>query len=178
METSPSSRKRIFSDGVSNNRSGAPGSIYTIDTATGVETFIGLPALGLGGGLAFGPDGTLYYASYDLNCCDPTPYALYILNPTDASVLSQVPLSQLYDGLAVRGDGVLFANLAMVDGIFTIDPATGASTLVGSIGNGNRISDLDFQPASEPGTSALMALGGLALLAGRRLKNRRSQPRL
>ena len=146
--------------GVSNNRSSAPGTIYTINTTTGVETLIGNPASGTGGGLAFAPDGTLYYANF----------TLFTLDPTNASVITQVALtpSLVIDGLGIRADGVLFANVGQGnDSIYTIDPATGASTLVGGIGGGNRVSDLDFLTTPEPGTNALMALGGLALLAGR-----------
>ena len=148
--------------GVSNNRSSAPGTIYTINTTTGVETLIGNPGAGTGGGLAFAPNGTLYYANFNL----------LTLNPANASVISQIALTHTYDGLGIRADGVLFGNLSGVDGIFTIDPTTGVSTSVGLIGGGNRVSDLDFLTTPEPGTNALMALGGLALLAGRWLTSR------
>jgi hypothetical protein len=131
------------------------GELYTIDTATGVATFVGLTQANTAGGLAFAPDGTLFFAKLGFN---PVSSALLTLDPTNASTISNVPLTIFFDGLAVRYDGTLFAHAtADVNGpdfdrrgeIYTINPTTGLLTFVGDTGIGFT-SDLDFRPDPVP----------------------------
>lgn len=127
------------------------GELYTIDTATGAATFVGLTQAKTAGGIAFAPDGTLFFAKLGF---DPPDSALLTLDPTNASTISNVPLTIFFDGLAVRSDGILFAHAtADVNGpdfdrrgeIYTINPTTGAMNFVGNTGVGFT-SDLDFRP--------------------------------
>ena len=58
---------------------------------------------------------------------------------------SATPMDNYYDGLGVRPtDGVLFATPGNTDAVFTINPATGLTTFVGSTGQGN-LSDVAFR---------------------------------
>jgi hypothetical protein len=133
------------------------GELYTIDTATGAATLVGVPEADTAGGLAFAPDGTLYVARLG-----ETSSALLTLDPTDASTISNVPMSIFFDGLAIRYDGTLFAHVTGEVGIpegqpgfdrrgeiHTINPTTGVSTFVGNTDVGFT-SDLDFRPDPVP----------------------------
>jgi hypothetical protein len=141
------------------------GVLYKINSATGVGTLVGDTGTGRTGGLGFAPNGTLYMAGVNLAGGDD----FYTLNPLTGAILTTVPLSQFFDGLAVRpSDGAIFANLAAVDGIYTINPTSGVTTLVGTVGNG-KASDLAFLvTAPEPGSWALMGAGLVALMAFQR----------
>ncbi len=101
--------------------------LYRIDTESAVATLIGQPDVAAGGGLGFGPDGTLYLAttwSHSGEVFDPL-FEVVALDPGDASVLGrentllEVPVeahgltirSVRFDGLGVRpGDGALFVT--------------------------------------------------------------------
>jgi hypothetical protein len=132
---------RSNADGTGNG-----GMLYTIDKATGVATFVGNTNAGAGGGISFAPDGTLYQAAFNF-FFDFT--SLNEISPVDASRISTIPISGYFDGLAVRpSDGLLFAAPGgPSDATFTIDPATGATTIVGFTGQGGP-SDLAFAPFS------------------------------
>ena len=93
----------------------------------------------------------------------------------------------LFGGLAVRSDGVVFANTRAIirpprpcrtcplpDPILlpilaTIDPSTGTPTTVGILAGSVHLGALDFSPAiiPEPNPAALLGLG-LAVLGARR----------
>ena len=139
---------------------GPAGQLYTIDPLTGAATLVGDPGEGRGGGLAFAPDGTLYYLEFD---------ELHTLDPGTGAILSTTALNfGSHDGLGIRSDGTLFATRAgtgaLSDEIRIIDPSAGTSTPIGQTGAGNA-SDLAFRSAAvpEPGTLVLvgLALSGL-----------------
>ncbi len=68
-----------------------------------------------------------------------------MISPVDAHRISTTPTDNYYDGLGVRPtDGVLFATPGNTDAVFTINPANGLTTFVGSTGQGN-VSDLAFR---------------------------------
>jgi len=105
---------------------GGAGRLYVIDKATGVATLIGSTAARRAS-IAFAPDGTLYEVAFV-----PRPPALYTLNPATGGVLTSVPTAEFYGSLAVRPtDSTLFVGDGDVGDIFTLDPATGAATLLG-----------------------------------------------
>jgi hypothetical protein len=142
----------------------APGFLYTINTSTAVATLVGDTGT-RSGGLAFAPDGTLYKTG--VNFLGST--VLDRLDKSTALPLTTIPLSVIFDGLGVRDDGVLFGAGAggPNDQLYTINPITGVSTLIGSTGTGG-LSDLAFQPSSTiaatvPEPASLFLLGtGLA----------------
>jgi hypothetical protein len=108
----------------SGDGAGLGGWLYTIDPFSGLATAVGNTGSCTEGGLAFAPDGTLYFAGY--TDCSFTAVALRVLNPATAATVSSIPLASglLYDGLAVRPtDGALFASKG--DALYEIDPATG-----------------------------------------------------
>ncbi len=118
--------------------------LFTVDTTTAIATVVGQPAAQGSGGLAFAPDGTLYYVQSNTD-------KLYTLDPaTGASgtPITYGPATRLH-GLAVRpSDGVLLATRggqAGGDQVVRIDVATGLTTNLGALGVGNA-SDLAFRP--------------------------------
>jgi len=131
--------------GVHSNTDGAGGGgqLYTINTSTGAATFVGNTGGGANGGIAFAPNGTFYQTGYNSNF-DFT--SLNVINPADAGRISTVAINTYYDGLGVRSDGTIFATPGNSDGIFTIDPFTGAATSIGNTGVGSP-SDLAFLAA-------------------------------
>jgi hypothetical protein len=142
------------------------GSLYTINVSTGATTLVGDTGTLRSGGLAFGPNGTLYLAGVDPSPNTKTGYALHTLNPATGAILTSVPLSLFYDGLGVRSDGVLFGNTAGVfgDNILTLNASTGAETLIGST-NITKVSDLAFIVVTpEPGTWSLLSVGFIGVL--------------
>ena len=122
-----------------NSGGGGGGLLYTIDTS-GAATFVGNTLQGRGGGLAFAPDGTLYYAEFN---------QLHSLNPATGTSNGFVSITGgATDGLGIRpSDGVFFATQAGNSSqIYTLDPNTGIITTLGSNGIGAG-SDLAFTQA-------------------------------
>ena len=116
------------------------GRLCTHRPSTGAATLIGDTTTGAGGGLAFAPNGTLYHSGY---ATDHVTFALNVISPVDGHVISSVGLNNFYDGLGIRStDGVIFATLGPAgnnsDAIYTIDPVTGVTTLIGNTGTGDR----------------------------------------
>src|SRR5204862_2086152 len=88
----------------------------------------------------------------------------------DAATIRSVPTADFLGALAVRPDGVIFGGNGDDGELFTIDPLTGAETLVGSTGL-NFVGALDFA-VPEPATFLLFGSGLMAMAVFRR---RRSQ---
>jgi len=122
--------------GITSNAFSGGGLLYTINLTTAAATFIGNTGSGVGGGLGFAPDGTLYYIN---------SFVLDVISPTDGHVISSVPTDNYYDGLGVRpSDSVIFITPGNSDGVYTINPATGGTTFIGNTGTGN-VSDIAFR---------------------------------
>ncbi|MDD2918227.1 IPTL-CTERM sorting domain-containing protein [Rhodoferax sp.] len=167
------------------NDSSVGGYLLTIDTTTAQVTVIGRDeTLGnSNGGLAFAPNGTLYFTP-----CWDNPGVIQTLNPATAAVITNVALadSSCYMGLGVRSDGVIFGsydNENSDKSIYTINPVSGVRVLVGST-ESNLVHDLVFigdaapaVPHSIPTISewGILALSALMALMGVARMRRRTQ---
>jgi len=115
--------------------------------------------------LAFDAAGTLYAIDTDTD-------TLLVIDPTDASTLPIVDLSQPLGALAGMDFDPATGTLYVADGggggndaLFTLEPATGVLTLVGPLGLADGLSGL---AVPEPGAAALgvavfTALAGVAV---------------
>ncbi len=151
--------------------------LWTIDKSDASAKKVGDTGL-LRGGIAFGPDGTLYLATIGsdlLTRLDPA---------TGQQIGSLLSMSDCIDGLAVRpSDGALFGTACESNTIYSIDKATGDLTALGPNPDYDT-ADLAFKIAP-PGLqtpalsfaaiaalAACLATAGVVLLA-----RRRSRPR-
>jgi hypothetical protein len=125
---------------------GGQGKLYTIDKTTGAATLVGDTGHFFGS-IAFGPTGTLYMSSADLDSSDNiVNMPLRTLNPATAATLTNVPTNDFFGALGVRPiDGVIFAGTGDSAQLFTVNPVTGAENLVGTTGS-NFVGDLAFRP--------------------------------
>ncbi len=155
-------------------RTSNPSQLFTINKTTGVATLVGtLPDNLPSGGIAFGPDGTLFQA-FQRILDEIGVVGIHTLDPANAAVLSEASTGTLFfGGLAVRpSDGMLFGSTGRFgDQIFaiealTIDPLTLTSTLIGNQNLGS-VGDLDFRVVPDvvaaPATLAVLTLGLVAL---------------
>jgi hypothetical protein len=115
--------------------------------------------------LAFDAAGKLYAIDTELDM-------LVQLDPTDASTLSSVALSEPLGALAGMDFDPATGTLWVADGgnggadaLFTLDPTTGALAEIGPLGLANGLSGL---AVPEPDAAWLGAIAALALAAGRR----------
>lgn len=149
--------------------------LVTIDTTTGVATLVGnLPNNAPSGGIAFGPDGTLFQAFQHVLAGESGIVGLHTLDPANAAVLSETTTGiHFFGGLAARrSDGLLFGSTGRFgDEIFAIevlttDPLTISLTLIGNQDLGS-VGDLGFRVVPDvvaaPATLTLLALGLVAL---------------
>src|ERR1051326_944795 len=149
-----------------NDNLGGQGLLYTINKTTGVATLVGNTG-DFFGSIAFAPNGTLYMSAADLDGMGNfVVVGLKTLDPSNANTLSVVPTTDFFGAFGVRPDGVLFGGTGDTGQLFTINPITGAETLVGSTGR-NFVGDVDFL-APEPSTLVLFGIGiGLLVIVKR-----------
>jgi hypothetical protein len=143
-----------------------PTSLYSIDTTTGLPTFVG--SSGTSGELmsfAYDPQGTLYSAS---------PANLYTVDLTTGNATFVTPLAiGAVMGLAVDSDGIMYATNFVTcppcSSVYRIDPVTGSATLLFNTGI-PFVHNIAFNPgtpadqlvALEARISKLKLLGGIS----------------
>jgi hypothetical protein len=146
-------------------------ALYSIDTATGAETFLSSYEDG-GVDCCFG----FTYSSLDdefifsprigggqsqLETIDPTTSARTTVGPTGLGLMN---------GLAGSVAGAVYGSLRTTNtGLYSVDGNTGAATLVGSTGIGiNSMSFGDEVAVPEPGMIGILGLGLVGLGYARR----------
>lgn len=152
---------------------GFPGDgIYTIDTGTGLATFVGPTIWDTNAGIAFDTAGTLYALGFDPNVNPGVggTNMLFTLDSVTGAELTRVTVDIndfIFSGLAIDPEtGVIYATESRTGNIYTVDENTGEMTFTGKP-DGAFVSDLAFR-IPEPGTLAVLGIGLLGLAATRR----------
>ncbi len=142
---------------------GQQGDLWTINKSTGVASLVGNTGVFFGS-IAFAPNGSLYLASAQMTAMGgPGNPMIGTINPATGARISSIATTDFFGALAVRPtDNVIFGDNGDAAQLFTINPNTGAETLVGSTGS-NFIGGLGFAPVPEPSALGLLAIGIVAL---------------
>ena len=151
---------------------GPPGELYSINPGTGVGTLIGNTGYFFNS-IAFAPDGTLYasVANLDFATGITINKALATIDPATAATITSVPTADFFGALAIRSDGKIFGGTGDQHKLYTINPTTGAETLIGDTGS-TFIGDLAFTTAGAPSelanlsTRAFVQTGDNVMIAG------------
>ena len=140
-------------------------ALYKIDPTTGLATLLGTIGYDEVYALGFNNNGTLYGISQGSN-------ELLTIDTGDGAGtgVAGVGLSAMFD-LAFRpGDDTMFVADSGTEALYTMDPTTGAVTLVGPYGSDANVVGLAFLQTPEPGTFVLLGTGLLGLLGTIRRK--------
>jgi hypothetical protein len=133
--------------GGANSKANGSGRVFTINPTTGAATEVGNTGKFFAS-MAFAPDGTLYMSVGDIAERPANPFLL-TLRTADAAFITSRATRLFYHSLAVRPtDGVLFGGTADEQGVFIIDPASGAETMIGLTSNKDFVGDLAFRPVA------------------------------
>ena len=123
--------------------------LHTLDTATGTATTIGActPIPGhVWTGATGTVDGTLYASS--TNDAQSYLYTVDIASGT-ATAIGEITNAPTIIDIAINADGEMYGVEISTDNLVQIDPATGAGTVIGSIGfDANYAQGMDFEPVS------------------------------
>jgi len=146
----------------------APGNLYTINLTTGVATLVGNTGLFFDT-IAFAPNGTLYLSGEQLGMMGPdaTTDQLDTINPSNAMILSTVKTSDFFGALAVRSDGTIFGGNGDQHTLFTVNPTTGAETVVGDTGT-NFVGGLVFVTPESGSSLGFLAIALIVVAGARR----------
>lgn len=141
---------------------GRNGILYSLDKGTGAGTAIGNTGISNAMDLAFDSNDNLYATVGGV---------LYSIDENTGAVTNSVSTSLGAQNMGIMFDAndVLWATLHISgSGLYTLDPVSGAGTLVHASGMAAPHGG-DIAPIPEPGTALLMGLGlGGLSLAGRR----------
>ena len=149
------------------------GDIYTIETGTGLATFVSTTIWDTNAGIAFDTSGTFYALGYAPAVGPAGTNMLFTLDTTTGAELSRVTVDLndfIFVGLIVNPEtDEIFTGERFTGNVYTVDAGTGAMDLLG-MPTGAFVSDLAFR-VPEPGTLAVLALGlvGLGIIRRRRV---------
>jgi hypothetical protein len=118
-------------------------NLYRIDAATGAVVFIGSTGVGCFQAMAFDDAGVLW----GIGPCGPD--MLWMVDTATGGLTNGPAVNPNMVGLAFDPtSGVLYGvewnNTSNIDNLYTIDTATGATTLVGTLGVGTGVGDIYF----------------------------------
>lgn len=137
--------------------------LFSFNLLAGTSTRLGTTGVTIDA-LAFSPSGVLFALGQGEG-------RLFTVNQTNGAttVVGElgVPQDSSFAGLTFAPNGTLYATID--DALYTLNVATGAATPVNAFGtNFGAISGLAFGPVPEPTTTAMLAVGVLALIRRRR----------
>jgi hypothetical protein len=152
-------------------------TLLTLDADTGAGQIVGtIPGLADASAMAFAPDGSLYVLDTTVNAVSIDAFLVEV-DPTDASVLSSVTITQGLGNTAGidfnPADGTLFladGDFNGTNNLYIVDLTTGDLITVGTTIDDNffgGLAGLEFAVIPEPTTLSLLGLGSLALLRRR-----------
>jgi hypothetical protein len=125
--------------------------VYTLNPATGLATALPM-TLGSeqsAGDMVFGPNGQLYLTT--------NSNKLLTINPLTGGILSSVNISGFSNIW-----GLVYANGQLIgmsgQNVFSINPTTGATSLIGTTGIDSAIYGATSTPVPEPATLAILSL--------------------
>lgn len=123
--------------------------LRTLDTATGTATTIGA-CTPISGHMWTGATGTAAGTLYASSTNDAQSY-LYTVDLTSgtATAIGEITNAPTIIDIAINADGEMYGMDITNDNLVRIDPATGAGTVMGSIGfDANYAQGMDFEPVS------------------------------
>ncbi len=123
--------------------------LHTLDTATGIATTIGACtpiSVHVWTGATGTAEGTLYASSTD----DAHSYLYTVdIGSGTATVIGEITNATIIIDIAINADGQMYGVDIFADNLVRIDPATGAGTVIGSIGfDADYAQGMDFEPVS------------------------------
>lgn len=184
------------------NVSGANRQLFTVNSTTGAATIVGnLTGMTTSAGVGNDPSGIAFNATGQMFILDDftvgagsKPNAdLYLVDKTTGAVTFTVHVDRQLTtalGLAVDSSGTFYvANSSnnsggftgTLDTLFTLDPTTGVTTTVGTIGLTTILADMTFIPSAaapvpEPGSLLLCAAATLVGFAWQRRRRQAASP--
>jgi len=142
-----------------NPTSTPPFQLHTINTTTGVGTFVGFVS-GVIQALEFDPSGTLY--GWDVTN-DPNGLGLVTINPVTGAITD---VNAAVGGTAAEVQTLAFSPGGALYGarssLYTINLTTGALTLVGALNPVINIFGMEFISAAPPGPAVSLTPASLA----------------
>ena len=96
------------------------GSLFTINTSTGVATLVGDTG-NFFASIAFAPNGTLYLTGAGFAGAGPINPVLETINPATGAVLTTVSTMDFFGGLGIRSDGTIWGTTGDSAQIDTFD---------------------------------------------------------
>jgi subtilisin family serine protease len=124
--------------------------LMSVDTSTGAITVIG-PSTPYGGeswsGMSGSMGGVMYASSTSTS--RSTLYTIDLASGT-AAVVGEITNAYCVIDIAISSDDAIYAVDICQDALYSIDPATGAGTLIGSIGfDANYAQGMDFEEETD-----------------------------